>query len=372
MRNPVTTRRSCCPAPTTPAGSLDAHAHFIRARTNGECQTPSHALRAGTDAWTRAPCVSLPSPPDPAAATTGRHRRPQAHQPLHRAPRPLRPRRPTCHLDEPRRPIPSTAGERGARQRSAPPRATPHPRRHVASTRHRRQHRRRQDPEQPVAPAACGTRRDHGGPRPHPRDHRSARPSAAGDPRRGLPRPVDGRRRQRRPRLLRRPTRRPPAQRRHPRLHPPQPPPVHGPRQRHPLLYLRTAAEPGPRCSGADRPRPLHRVPSRPAPWQARPRARPHGGVPPRPGRPIRPHPSQPARTAHAEHFETLAGGALQLADDGRKALLAAWQEWKTQPWEHPLAGRDVPAGLLPVVQARILGRHIRGDLPGYLSWTAS
>jgi CRISPR-associated protein Cas1 len=76
-------------------------------------------------------------------------------------------------------------------------------------------------------------------------------------------------------------------------------------------------------------------------------------------------------RQIRSEHFETLSGGAVRLTDDGRTALLSSWQKWKAQPWEHPIAGRDVPAGLLPVVQARILARHLRGDLPGYLPWTA-
>lgn len=77
-------------------------------------------------------------------------------------------------------------------------------------------------------------------------------------------------------------------------------------------------------------------------------------------------------RQLRPEHFENITGGAVRLTEDGRKTLLAAWQEWKTQPWEHSIAGRDVPAGLLPVVQARILARHLRGELPGYLPWAAA
>ncbi|MGW0710516.1 type I-C CRISPR-associated endonuclease Cas1c [Streptomyces sp. NPDC002643] len=77
-------------------------------------------------------------------------------------------------------------------------------------------------------------------------------------------------------------------------------------------------------------------------------------------------------RQLRAEHFEHVTGGAVRLTDDGRTTLLSAWQEWKTQTWEHPIAGRSVPAGLLPVVQARLLARHLRGELPGYLPWTAA
>ncbi|TMU98260.1 type I-C CRISPR-associated endonuclease Cas1c [Streptomyces sp. DASNCL29] len=77
-------------------------------------------------------------------------------------------------------------------------------------------------------------------------------------------------------------------------------------------------------------------------------------------------------RQLRAQHFENITGGAVRLTEDGRKTLLSTWQEWKTQTWEHPITGRDVPAGLLPVVQARILARHLRGELPGYLPWTAA
>lgn len=77
-------------------------------------------------------------------------------------------------------------------------------------------------------------------------------------------------------------------------------------------------------------------------------------------------------RQLRPEHFEDLPGGAVQLTEEGRKTVIAAWQERKTQTWDHPIAGRQVPAGLLPTVQSRILARHLRGDLPGYLPWTAS
>ncbi|MFE7044610.1 CRISPR-associated endonuclease Cas1 [Streptomyces atratus] len=77
-------------------------------------------------------------------------------------------------------------------------------------------------------------------------------------------------------------------------------------------------------------------------------------------------------RQLRPAHFETTPGGAVRLTDDGRKIVITAWQDWKAQTWEHSLAGRDVPAGLLPVVQARILARHLRGELPAYLPWTAA
>ncbi|MFE4399877.1 CRISPR-associated endonuclease Cas1, partial [Kitasatospora sp. NPDC056808] len=77
-------------------------------------------------------------------------------------------------------------------------------------------------------------------------------------------------------------------------------------------------------------------------------------------------------RQLRPTHFETTPGGAVHLTDNGRKVVIAAWQDWKSQPWEHPIFGRDFPAGLLPVVKARILARHLRGDLPCYLPWIAA
>ncbi|UGQ14970.1 type I-C CRISPR-associated endonuclease Cas1c [Yinghuangia sp. ASG 101] len=75
-------------------------------------------------------------------------------------------------------------------------------------------------------------------------------------------------------------------------------------------------------------------------------------------------------RTLRVKHFEALPGGAWQLTEDGRRIVFEAWQDFRRQEWEHPIAGRTVAAGLLPVMQARILARHLRGELPGYLPWT--
>jgi CRISPR-associated protein Cas1 len=70
------------------------------------------------------------------------------------------------------------------------------------------------------------------------------------------------------------------------------------------------------------------------------------------------------------EHFETLPGGAVQLTEDGRRLVLTEWQTWKTKEWPHKILGRRIPSALLPVVQARLLARHIRGELSTYMPWT--
>lgn len=74
-------------------------------------------------------------------------------------------------------------------------------------------------------------------------------------------------------------------------------------------------------------------------------------------------------RQVRREHFDELPGGAVQLTEEGRKLVLTEWQEWKKREWPHRLLGRRVPAALIPSVQARILARHLRGELPAYMPW---
>lgn len=74
-------------------------------------------------------------------------------------------------------------------------------------------------------------------------------------------------------------------------------------------------------------------------------------------------------RQLNASHFETKPGGAVNLTEEGRKITLTEWQKYRQKELAHPLLGRRVPVALLPAAQARLLARHLRGDLPGYLPW---
>ncbi|MCH8686605.1 type I-C CRISPR-associated endonuclease Cas1c [Pedomonas mirosovicensis] len=67
-----------------------------------------------------------------------------------------------------------------------------------------------------------------------------------------------------------------------------------------------------------------------------------------------------------ARDFHIDEGGAVSLTDDGRKAILVAWQERKKRELRHPFLGETMPMGLVPHVQALLLSRHLRGDLDGY------
>ncbi|GIW27662.1 MAG: CRISPR-associated endonuclease Cas1 [Meiothermus sp.] len=67
------------------------------------------------------------------------------------------------------------------------------------------------------------------------------------------------------------------------------------------------------------------------------------------------------------EHFETRPGGAVLLNEEGRKVVIVAFQTRRLETVQHPLFKEPVPVGLLPHIQARLLARYLRGDLPQYL-----
>lgn len=66
------------------------------------------------------------------------------------------------------------------------------------------------------------------------------------------------------------------------------------------------------------------------------------------------------------DDFIDRPGGAIHLTEDARKTVLAAYQKRKQEEVMHPIVGSKVPIGLIAHVQARLLARHLRGDLPTY------
>lgn len=72
-----------------------------------------------------------------------------------------------------------------------------------------------------------------------------------------------------------------------------------------------------------------------------------------------------------ADDFAVREGGAVSLEGEARKAVVVAFQERKQEVLTHSLLTQPVPLGLVPLVQARILARAIRGDTQGYLPFTA-
>jgi len=69
------------------------------------------------------------------------------------------------------------------------------------------------------------------------------------------------------------------------------------------------------------------------------------------------------------EDFVERAGGAIHLTENARKEVLAAYQRRKQDEVQHRVVGKKIPLGILPHVQARLLARHLRGDLPQYLPY---
>jgi CRISPR-associated protein Cas1 len=70
--------------------------------------------------------------------------------------------------------------------------------------------------------------------------------------------------------------------------------------------------------------------------------------------------------------FEVRPGGATYLNDDGRKTVIVAYQKRKQEEFHHPVLDEQTPFGLLPHVQARLLARHLRGDLDQYIPFLYS
>ena len=71
-------------------------------------------------------------------------------------------------------------------------------------------------------------------------------------------------------------------------------------------------------------------------------------------------------RQLTAKHFSESSGGGVSLNDEGRRVLLVAYQKRKTEEIPHPVLRSKTPIGLIPHLQARLLARHLRGDLEHY------
>jgi CRISPR-associated protein Cas1 len=68
-----------------------------------------------------------------------------------------------------------------------------------------------------------------------------------------------------------------------------------------------------------------------------------------------------------ARDFVERPGGAVHLEGDARRAVVVAFQERKKEELSHPLLAQPLALGLVPLVQARLLARTVRGETEGYL-----
>ena len=64
--------------------------------------------------------------------------------------------------------------------------------------------------------------------------------------------------------------------------------------------------------------------------------------------------------------FKKRDGGAVEMSDAARKAVVSGYQQRKQEEVEHPLLEQKMTVGMLPFAQARLLARYIRGDIQEY------
>ena len=74
-------------------------------------------------------------------------------------------------------------------------------------------------------------------------------------------------------------------------------------------------------------------------------------------------------RQVAADDFTHRPGGAVEMTEAGRRTVLTAYQKRKQEAVTHPLLAEALPLGLAPLIQARILARAVRGDLPRYTAF---
>ncbi|MCY4381263.1 MAG: CRISPR-associated endonuclease Cas1 [Proteobacteria bacterium] len=66
-------------------------------------------------------------------------------------------------------------------------------------------------------------------------------------------------------------------------------------------------------------------------------------------------------------HFKVTDGGAVELTDPGRKTIIKGWQKRKQSMIKHELFKEKIYIDHLFIVQARLLSRFLRGEIPHYV-----
>jgi CRISPR-associated protein Cas1 len=66
------------------------------------------------------------------------------------------------------------------------------------------------------------------------------------------------------------------------------------------------------------------------------------------------------------DDFREREGGAIEFTEAGRKRVIA-YQQRKQETLQHALLDQNLRVGQMPFVQARVLARHLRGDLTDYV-----
>ena len=72
-------------------------------------------------------------------------------------------------------------------------------------------------------------------------------------------------------------------------------------------------------------------------------------------------------RQIEPRHFREREGGAVEFTDLGRKEVIQAWQKRKQTEVKHALFKQNIRLGQVFSIQARLLARNLRGDIPDYI-----
>lgn len=71
-------------------------------------------------------------------------------------------------------------------------------------------------------------------------------------------------------------------------------------------------------------------------------------------------------RQVTIEDFEQHEAGSVMLTAAGRRAAIAAYHDRCNEEVKHPLVNESARLSQFPFIQARLLARHLRGDLAAY------
>lgn len=71
-------------------------------------------------------------------------------------------------------------------------------------------------------------------------------------------------------------------------------------------------------------------------------------------------------KIVNGKDFTKMENGAVTMKDDARKRVLTEWQNRKKETIMHPFLKEKVEWGMVPYIQAMLLGRYLRGDLEAY------
>ncbi|TDO15333.1 type I-C CRISPR-associated endonuclease Cas1c [Halomonas ventosae] len=74
-------------------------------------------------------------------------------------------------------------------------------------------------------------------------------------------------------------------------------------------------------------------------------------------------------RQLREKDFIVAESGSVALTEEARKTVLTAYQERKREELHHAFIDEKAPIGMLPLLQAQLLARHLRGDLDAYPSF---